>query len=118
MSDEHDVLQWSERDVSRLIHGALEIAEAKPSTKAGVAMIRSNIASSRALGLNVLTSATASKRSSSRTSPGSCKPATTERSKAMTPDQLAAVSGAGGVAFVVLWFAAFALARFAPPERV
>jgi hypothetical protein len=39
-SDEHGLLRWSERDVSRLIHAALEIAEAKPSTKVGVAMIR------------------------------------------------------------------------------
>lgn len=39
-SDEQGVLRWSERDVSRLIHLALEIAEAKPSTKVGVAMIR------------------------------------------------------------------------------
>jgi hypothetical protein len=39
-SDEQGVLRWSERDVSRLIHAALEIAETKPSTKAGVAMIR------------------------------------------------------------------------------
>ena len=39
-SDEQDVLRWSESDVSRLIHLALEIAEAKPSTKVGVAMIR------------------------------------------------------------------------------
>lgn len=39
-SDEHGVLHWSERDVSRLIDAALEIAEAKPPTKTGVAMIR------------------------------------------------------------------------------
>lgn len=39
-SDEQGVLRWSERDVSRLIHAALEIAEAQPSTKVGVAMIR------------------------------------------------------------------------------
>ena len=34
------MLQWSARDVNRLIHAALEIAEAKPTTKLGVAMIR------------------------------------------------------------------------------
>jgi hypothetical protein len=39
-SDEQGVLLWSERDVSRLIHVALQIAEAKPTTKAGAAMIR------------------------------------------------------------------------------
>ncbi|MBA3401061.1 MAG: hypothetical protein H0U05_03630 [Actinobacteria bacterium] len=39
-SDEQGVLQWSARDVSRLIHAAFEIAEAKPTTKLGVAMIR------------------------------------------------------------------------------
>jgi hypothetical protein len=39
-SDEQGVLLWSERDVSRLIHVAFQIAEAKPATKAGVAMIR------------------------------------------------------------------------------
>lgn len=39
-SDEQGVLRWSERDVSRLIHAALKIAETKPSTKAGVPMIR------------------------------------------------------------------------------
>ena len=39
-SDEHGALRWSEHDVSRLIHVALAIAEARPSTKAGVAMIR------------------------------------------------------------------------------
>ena len=39
-SDEAGVLQWSERDVSRLIHVALEIAETKPATKVGVATIR------------------------------------------------------------------------------
>jgi hypothetical protein len=39
-SDEYGVLRWSEPDVSRLIAAAFEIAEAKPSTKAGVAMIR------------------------------------------------------------------------------
>lgn len=39
-SDERGVLQWDEPDVSRLIGIALQISEAKPSTKAGVAMIR------------------------------------------------------------------------------
>lgn len=39
-SDQQGVLRWSEHDVSRLIRAALEIAETKPSTKAGVAMIR------------------------------------------------------------------------------
>ena len=39
-SDENGVLEWSARDVNRLIHAALEIAEAKPSTKVGVTMIR------------------------------------------------------------------------------
>jgi hypothetical protein len=39
-SDGHGELRWSERDVSRLISVALEIAEAKPRAKAGVAMIR------------------------------------------------------------------------------
>jgi hypothetical protein len=39
-TDDQGVLRWSEHDVSRLIHAALEVAEAKPSTKGGVAMIR------------------------------------------------------------------------------
>ena len=39
-SDDHGELRWRERDVSRLIGVALEIAEAQPSAKAGVAMIR------------------------------------------------------------------------------
>jgi len=39
-SDQSGVLRWSERDVSRLIEVALEIAQSRPSTKAGVAMIR------------------------------------------------------------------------------
>jgi hypothetical protein len=39
-SDEQGELRWSEPDVSRLIGVALQIAEAKPSSKAGVAMIR------------------------------------------------------------------------------
>lgn len=39
-SDEQGVLQWSPRDVTQLIRAAFVIAEAKPSTKVGVAMIR------------------------------------------------------------------------------
>jgi hypothetical protein len=39
-SDEHGVLHWNDEDVLRLIHAALEISERKPSTKAGVALIR------------------------------------------------------------------------------
>ena len=39
-SDEQGDLQWSARDVSRLISVALVIAEAKPRAKPGVAMIR------------------------------------------------------------------------------
>ena len=39
-SDGHGGLRWTERDVSRLIRAALEVAEARPSTKDGVAMIR------------------------------------------------------------------------------
>jgi hypothetical protein len=39
-SDDDDRLRWRGDDVNRLIRIALEIAEAKPTTKAGVAMIR------------------------------------------------------------------------------
>jgi hypothetical protein len=39
-SDTGGGLSWSEVDVSRLISTALTVAEARPSTKAGVAMIR------------------------------------------------------------------------------
>ena len=39
-SDEQGVIQWSAREVSQLIRAAFVIAEAKPSTKVGVAMIR------------------------------------------------------------------------------
>ncbi|HSI98032.1 MAG TPA: hypothetical protein VK926_06680 [Gaiellaceae bacterium] len=39
-SDEQGALRWSEHDVSRLIETALLVAEAKPSTKEGVTMIR------------------------------------------------------------------------------
>lgn len=39
-SDESGSLRWAECDVSRLIEVALEVAEAKPPTKAGVVLIR------------------------------------------------------------------------------
>jgi hypothetical protein len=39
-SDGKGGLLWTERDVSRLVSVALAIAEAKPSTKVGVATIR------------------------------------------------------------------------------
>ena len=39
-SGESDVLQWNAPDVNRLIHVALVIAEAKPTTKVGIEMIR------------------------------------------------------------------------------
>ena len=39
-SDEHGVLHWNDDDVVRLIHAALEISELKPTTKAGVTLIR------------------------------------------------------------------------------
>lgn len=39
-SDDKGVLLWTEREVSRLIDVAFHIADAKPSTKTGVAMIR------------------------------------------------------------------------------
>ena len=39
-SDAAGALSWSEPDVSRLITAALIVAEARPSTKVGVAMIR------------------------------------------------------------------------------
>jgi hypothetical protein len=39
-SDDHGVLHWNDEDVVRLIHAALEITERKPSSKAGVALIR------------------------------------------------------------------------------
>ena len=39
-SDMRGGLSWSEADVSRLIATALTVTEARPSTKAGVAMIR------------------------------------------------------------------------------
>jgi hypothetical protein len=39
-SDAGGALRWSEADVSRLMTAALALAEARPSTKAGVAMIR------------------------------------------------------------------------------
>jgi hypothetical protein len=40
-SDEQGILRWTDPEVSRLIGVALEVAQTKPSTKAGVAMIRS-----------------------------------------------------------------------------
>jgi hypothetical protein len=39
-SDASGALRWSEADVSRLMTAALALAETRPSTKAGVAMIR------------------------------------------------------------------------------
>jgi len=39
-SDGKDGLLWGERDVSRLVSVAFEIAEARPSTKVGVERIR------------------------------------------------------------------------------
>jgi hypothetical protein len=39
-SDASGALRWSEADVSRLMTAALALAEARPSTKAGVALIR------------------------------------------------------------------------------
>jgi hypothetical protein len=39
-SGDEDALEWSAPGVNRLIKAALQIARAKPSTKAGVAMIR------------------------------------------------------------------------------
>lgn len=39
-SDANGALRWGESDVIRLVTAALAVAEARPSTKAGVAMIR------------------------------------------------------------------------------
>jgi hypothetical protein len=39
-SGEEDALEWSAPGVNRLIEAAFVIAEAKPSTKAGIALIR------------------------------------------------------------------------------
>lgn len=39
-SSDSGSLEWSAQDVNRLIRVAFEIAEAKPSTKAGIALIR------------------------------------------------------------------------------
>lgn len=39
-SDADGTLRWSEHDVSLLVRAALQVADAKPSTKAGVTMIR------------------------------------------------------------------------------
>ncbi len=46
-SDEKGTLRWNEHDVSRLIRTALEIAEAQPSTKQGIVMIRERRRASR-----------------------------------------------------------------------
>lgn len=39
-SGDNGDLRWSEPQVEQLIRAALEVSEAKPSTKAGVAMLR------------------------------------------------------------------------------
>ena len=39
-SDANGELQWGADDVSRLVQAAFDLAEARPSTKAGVAMLR------------------------------------------------------------------------------
>ena len=39
-SDEHGELHWNDRDVALLVSTALEIAERRPSTKDGIALIR------------------------------------------------------------------------------
>lgn len=39
-SDANGELRWSEDDVMRLVAAALEVAEARPSTKSGIAMLR------------------------------------------------------------------------------
>jgi hypothetical protein len=39
-SDTSGALRWSEEDVSRLIDAALEVSESRPTTKAGIAMLR------------------------------------------------------------------------------
>jgi hypothetical protein len=39
-SNADGTLRWSERDVSLLVRAALQVADARPSTKAGVTMIR------------------------------------------------------------------------------
>ena len=39
-SDERGELRWREEDVSRLVQAALGLAEARPSTKTGVALVR------------------------------------------------------------------------------
>jgi hypothetical protein len=46
-SDARGALRWTEQDVSRLIRAALQVADAKPATKEGVAMIRTIRRSSR-----------------------------------------------------------------------
>ena len=39
-TDDQGVLRWSERDVSQMIRAALEVTEARPTTKVGVKMLR------------------------------------------------------------------------------
>jgi len=39
-SDVNGELEWGADDVSRLVRAAFELAEVRPSTKAGVAMLR------------------------------------------------------------------------------
>ena len=39
-SDENGELRWTERDVDLLIRAALEVAEKRPSTKDGIAIVR------------------------------------------------------------------------------
>lgn len=47
-SADHGELTWDDQDVVRLIDLALEVAEARPTTKVGVAMIRGRRRSARA----------------------------------------------------------------------
>ena len=39
-SDENGAFRWTERDVDLLVRTALEVAEKRPSTKDGIAMVR------------------------------------------------------------------------------
>jgi hypothetical protein len=39
-SDENGEFRWTERDVDLLVRTALEVAERRPSTKDGIAMVR------------------------------------------------------------------------------
>ena len=39
-SDENGELRWTERDVDLLVRTALDVAEKRPSTKDGIAMVR------------------------------------------------------------------------------